>query len=256
MSLRFLSLLLVFSFSIVEGKELRVCADPDNLPFSDEQERGFENRLARLAADALKADLVYAWLPQRRGFVRKSVGEGLCDVWMGVPAGFERLLTTRPYYRSSYVFIHPENFPLASFDDSRLKTLRVGVQLPGNDLAATPPGHALAARGIVDNVVGYTVFGEGPAAARIVRALERKELDAAVVWGPQAGYFASRASAPLAISVANAPAELAGLPFQFSIAIGVRRGAVDLRNELDAFLEKRKAHIDEVLAEYAVPRLP
>src|SRR3954454_24573730 len=96
--------LLAMPFAGIAGERtLRVCAEPDNLPLSNEHEAGFENRIARVVADELRATLVYEWQPQRRGFVRKTIGADLCDVWLGVPIGFERVLTTRPYYRSSYV---------------------------------------------------------------------------------------------------------------------------------------------------------
>src|SRR4051812_1380337 len=150
-------------------RTLRVCAEPDNLPLSNESEGGFENRIARLLADDLGARLVYSWQEQRRGFVRKTIGADVCDVWMGVPAGFERLLTTRPYYRSSYVFVSRADArePLRSFADPRMATLRIGVQLIGNDLAATPPALALARFHAVDGIVGYPIYGEGSAAERI-----------------------------------------------------------------------------------------
>src|SRR4051812_38310844 len=138
---------------------LRVCADPDNLPYSSADESGFEYRIARLLADDLHRRLEYEWQPQRRGFVRKTVGAGLCEVFIGVPAGFERVSTTRPYYRSGYVFVNRADAPrggLQSFDAPRLPTLAIGVQLIGEDLAATPAGHALARHGAVDRVVGYT----------------------------------------------------------------------------------------------------
>jgi mxaJ protein len=234
-------------------RELRVCADPDNLPYSHQNEEGFENRIARLLAADMGATLRYEWTPLRRGFVRKTLGEGLCDVVMGVPAEFERVLATRPYYRSSYVFVSPDA-TLASLQDARLPRLRIGVQLVGNDLAATPPGHALAARGLVDNVRGFTIYGDGPAAQRMVQAVANGELDAALVWGPQAGYFANRAAPPLHVRVAQAPAELAGVPFQFSIAVGVKRGNRALRDEIDRSLERRRGEIDAILARYAVPR--
>jgi mxaJ protein len=234
------------------AKELHVCAEPDNLPFSREDESGFENRIARLLADEIRAELSFAWEPQRRGFVRKTLGAGVCDVWIGVPSDLERVLTTRPYYRSTYVFIGRKK-ALASFDAPELKVLRIGVQLPGNDMAATPPGHALALRGAVDNVVGYTVYGGRPAAQRIVDAIANDELDAGVVWGPAAGYFAAQKK--LAVASARPPAELAQLPFQFSISMGVRRTERALRDELDAAIERRQAEIDTILDEYAVPRL-
>jgi mxaJ protein len=237
----------------VFSKDLRVCADPDNLPYSHQDESGFENRIASLAAQELGAKLVYLWHPQQRGFVRKTLGADLCELWIGVPSGFERVLTTKPYYRSGYVFVFPKTSVLTSFDDARLRKLRIGVQLPGNDLAATPPGHALAVRGAIDNVVGFPVMGEGHAAQRIVEAIAKGELDAGLVWGPQAGFFASRRH--LQVSKATAPPELSGMPFEFSISMGVRRGAQALRDELDGVIARRQTDIDAILAEYAVPRV-
>jgi mxaJ protein len=236
---------------------LRVCADPDNLPYSHESGSGFENRIAQLVADDLKLPLVYAWLPDRRGFVRKTMGAGLCDVIVGVPADFERTLTTRPYYRSSYVLLEraDDAAPVESFDDPRLARMRIGVQLIGNDLAASPPGHALARRGHVVNVRGYPIVGEQPAAARMAAALAHGELDAALVWGPQAGYFARRAGVPLRLRVLPAPAGTGSQPFEFSIAMGVRRDDKALQQALDAVIQRRQADIDRILAEYGVPRV-
>jgi mxaJ protein len=249
MYLLFLSLVLFAGAA--HAAELRVCAEPDNLPFSRADESGFENRIARIIADELGAALRYTWAPQRRAFVRKTFGEGACEVWMGVPAGFERMLTTRPYYRSTYVFVS-SRAPLRSFDDPRVRTLRIGVLLPGDDLAATPAGHALALRGAVANVHGYPVYGEHPVAQRMVEAIAAGRLDAAVLWGPAAGFFAR--AKRLHVAPAKAPPELASLPFEFSIAVGVRKGESALREQLDAALARRKTEIDAVLDDYSVPR--
>ena len=239
-----------------QARELRVCADPDNLPLSHADGTGFENRIAELVAKDMGAELRYQWMPSGgHGFVRKTMGAGLCDVFIGVPKEFERVLATRPYYRSAYVFVDgPRARGIETFDDTRLKSLRLGVQLVGNDMAATPPGHALARQGYTDNVRGFTVFGEGPAAQRMVQAVERGELDAALVWGPQAGWFAAHADAPLEVRLARAPEALAAMPFEFDISMGVRRGDRHLRDELDAVLERRRAEIDAILAAYSVPR--
>lgn len=238
-----------------QTSELRVCADPDNLPYSHQDQSGFENRIARLVAAELHARLTYFWLPQRRAFVRKSLGQNKCDLFIGVPAGFKQLLTTKPYYRSSYVFVarSADPVPLRSFEDMRLANLRIGVQLPGEDLAATPPGYALARRGAIENVVGYTVYGAGPAAQRVVQALERDQLDAALIWGPQAGYFARRSAIALTVTIAHAPSDLP-MPFEFAIAMGVRKDASELRDALDAVIEKHRGEIDTILARYGVPR--
>lgn len=235
-------------------RTLRVCADPDNLPYSRADGTGFENRIAALVASEMHARLEYAWMPLRRGFVRKTLGAGLCDVFIGVPTGFERVATTRPYYRSTYVFVTRGEAGVRSFDDPRLKRVRIGVQLVGNDLAATPPGHALASRGATGNVTGFTVFGDRPAAERLVRAVADGRLDVGLVWGPQAGYFARRAHPALAVAKAAPPPETGDLPFEFSISMGVRRGDRRLRDELDAILERRRADIDAILAAYSVPR--
>jgi len=250
MSLRCISALLLVASTAWAG-ELRVCAEPDNLPFSHVERTGFENHIAELLAQELGAELVYSWQPQRRGFVRKTLGAGVCDLWMGVPAGDPRVLTTRAYYRSSYVFVYGKR-ALRSFDDPQLAALRIGVQLPGNDMAATPAGYALAARGAIEKVVGFPVYGTLPAAQRIVAAIASGALDAGIVWGPAAGWFAERAS--LSVAPAPAPPELRGMPFEFAIAIGVRRGERDLRNRLDAALASRDDDVARILDQYAVPR--
>ena len=201
--------------------------------------------------------LAYEWLPQIRGYVRKTMGAGLCDVFIGVPAGFERVLTTKPYYRSTYVFVSRrdgDHAPLASFDDARLPALAIGVQLPGDDLAATPPGHALALKGAIDNVTGFPLIGPSPSAARIIAAIDAGTLDAGVLWGPQAAFFARQAKTPLALVPARPPHELGAMPFEFGIAMGVKRGDKALRDRLDEVLVRRRADIDAILAAYGVPR--
>lgn len=254
MFLRFLSLLLLFASPLAMAKDLLVCADPDNLPYSRQDESGFENAIARLVAEDMGAKLVYAWTLPPRGLVRKTLGEGLCDLLIGVPAEFDRVLTTRPYYRSSYVFVFRPARPLTSFDDDGLRKLRIGVQLVGDDLAATPPGHALAHRGAIDNVVGYPLLGAGPSAARIVDDIAAGRLDAALVWGPQAGYFAREKS--LGWSIARAPGDLPVVRFEFAMSMGVRKSERALAAELDAIIARRQADIDRILARYAVPVLP
>jgi mxaJ protein len=241
--------------SLQAAESLRVCADPDNMPFSRQDGSGFENRIAQLLADDLNLPLAYEWLPDRRGFVRKTLGAQLCDVIIGVPAGFERTATTRPYYRSTYVLVERGDAPpIRSFDDPALARLRVGVQLIGNDLAASPPGEVLARHGQVTNVRGYPLAGEQPAAERAIDAIGRGEIDAAMLWGPQAGYFASRSRVPLRLQVLPAPRDAAAPPLDYAIAMGVRRGDTPLRERLDDFIARRQGDIDRILAEYAVPR--
>jgi len=242
----------------VERPALRVCADPDNLPYSHAQRSGFENRIAQLIADDFGLPLEYAWLPDLRGFVRKTMGAGLCDLIIGVPVGFERTMNTRPYYRSSYMLVErgADSAPPRDFADERLRRWRIGVQLVGDDLATTPPGHALAQAGATDNVIGFPIAGEQPAAARIVQAMARGELDAAFVWGPQAGWYARQSALPLHLHYVPPPATLKEQPFSFAIAMGVRRGDRALRDRVDDFIARRQPDIDRILGEYGVPRLP
>ena len=235
-------------------QELRVCAEPDNLPYSRRDETGFENRIARLVAQDMGAKLRYFWQEQRLGFVRKTMGAGQCDVFIGVPAGFDRVLRTRPYYRSSYVAVRrAADMPFAGFADDQVKKRRIGVQLIGDDLAASPPGHALVRAGAIDNVTGFLVYGEGPAAQRMVDAVATGAIDLALVWGPQAGYFARRSAVPMALQALDQP-EGVPTPFSYAIAMGVPKGAVALRDRLDEILQRRRRDIDLILAEYAVPR--
>lgn len=249
------ALLLALCAGSADARELRVCADPNNLPFSNQRGEGFENKLAELLARELKAELRYTWWAQRRGFIRSTLKAGLCDLVMGVPARMEMLQTTRPYYRSSYAFVTRREGPaIESFDDTRLKKLRVGVQLIGDDGYNSPPAHALAQRGIVQQVRGYTVYGnyaEANPAARIVEAVARKEVDVAVVWGPLAGYFGARHGLRVQPVAASETAPV----MDFAIAMGLRRGEPEFLREIETVLDAQRAAIDAVLAEYKVPRL-
>jgi quinoprotein dehydrogenase-associated probable ABC transporter substrate-binding protein len=239
---------------------LRIAADPNNLPFSNERLEGFENKIASIIANEMGADIQYIWHAQRRGFFRETLKEGRCDLVMSVPAGFDMALTTRPYYRSSYVFVYPrgKELSLSSLDDPRLRSERVGIQLVGNDGVDTPPAHALARRGIVTNVVGFTLYGdyreENPP-ARIVESVAKGDVDIAVVWGPLAGYFAKKSSVPLEI-VPVTPASDPPLRYAFNIAMGVRKQDKALRARLNEILDRKQHEIDAILADYGVPCLP
>ncbi|HJP60552.1 MAG TPA: substrate-binding domain-containing protein [Gemmatimonadaceae bacterium] len=246
--------------SATNGGELRVCADPNNLPFSNDKQQGFENRIAELVAHDLGATLTYVWWAQRRGFVRNTISQNQCDVLIGVPASFERTRPTIPYYRSTYVFVtrHDRHLKIASFDDPQLKRLRIGVQLIGDDGVNTPPAHALSNRGMIRNVRGYSVYGDyrqpNPP-ARIIDAVANGEVDVAVAWGPLAGYFAQREPVTLDVTPVSPQIDLPFLPFVFDISMGVRRGNDTLREKLNAIIERRRSDIDRILTEYSVPRV-
>ncbi len=242
-------------------RTLRVCADPNNLPFSNQAEQGFENRIARLLAAELGADLQYIWWAQRRGFVRNTVRAGACDLIPGIPANFDPVATTAPYYRSTYVFVtRPRVEPaIESMDDPRLKRLRIGVHLIGDDYANPPPVAALARRGIVRNVAGYSIYGdyrEPNPPARLVDAVARGEVDVAIVWGPLGGYFAARGSTPLRVTPVREASDGPGTPFVFAISMGLRPADSTLAHAVGAALVRRRREIDRILQDYAVPRLP
>ena len=243
-----------------EGPTLRVCADPNNLPFSNDRGEGFENRLAEMLADDMGARVEYTWWAQRRGFVRNTLRAEACDVLMGVPSEFELAATTTPYYRSTYVFLTRQDggVRLASLDDPRLRDLRVGVQMIGDDFSNSPPAHALSARGLIQNVVGFSVLGDysrpNPP-ARIVEAVAAGEIDAALVWGPLAGYFATRQAVPLALAALPPDTRAPTRAFVFDVSMAVRRGDKPRLALLEAFIERRRADIDRLLASYGVPRV-
>jgi len=240
------------------ARVLRVCADPNNLPFSNRRGEGFEDRIAALLAEELDASVQVTWWAQRHGFVRSTLGAGRCDVILGVPTSFERVLSTRPYYRSSYVFVYRtgHGLHLRSLDDPALRRLRVGVPIVGEDAAPSPPALALARRHIVNNVVGYAVYGdsreENPP-ARLIEAVARGDVDVAVAWGPLAGYFASRQPVPLEVVPVSPQLDPPAVPLAYDISVGVRKDEGALRTELQAALDRRRADVERILGQYGVP---
>ena len=241
-------------------RTLRVCADPNNLPFSNDKGEGFENKIAELAARDMGARVEYTWWAQRRGFIRNTLNASLCDVVIGVPASFDLTAVTNPYYRSSYVFVtrHDRNLHIRSYDDPILRKLRIGVQLVGDDGANTPPVHSLGQRGIRGNLKGYLVYGDyrqpNPP-ARIIDGVTKGEVDVAIVWGPLAGYFAARQSVKLDITPVSPQVDLPFMPQVFDVSMGVRRQDKALRDTLDAILERERKAIGSILDSYNVPRI-
>jgi mxaJ protein len=244
-----------------DAAALRVCADPNNLPFSDRAGRGFENKIIALTARDLGLAVHYTWWAQRRGYVRRTLKADICDVWPGVASGAEMMTSTQPYYRSSYVFVTraDRGLHIASFDDPQLRKLIIGVQMVGSDAMNTPPAHALARRGIVQNVRGYMLYGDyrqpHPPSA-IIDAVENGNVDVAIVWGPMAGYFAAQSPTPLTIAPVQPWHDGVGLPMAFYISMGVRRGDNALLRRLNDSLERNHAAILAILAAYHVPILP
>jgi len=239
------------------GTELRVCADPHNLPFSDQDQKGFENELAHFVASQLGRRLRYVWTLQRGNWVRTSLDSGACDLVLGVPAGYGGVATTVPYYRSSYVFIsrHDRHLNIASLGDPKLKRLRIGLGV-GSDYSS-PPAQVLATRGLEANIAGYAGYGNSaratPLAADLVIAAGRGDVDVAIAWGPQAGYFVRDADVPL--DLVPIRQEAGAAPFVFSISMAVRRRDGKLRASLDALIRHRSAEIRSILKRYGVPVL-
>jgi mxaJ protein len=253
-----LAALLLGSCNLIPQRTVTACADPNNLPFSNKAGQGFENKLAELIASDLHARLQYVWWAQRRGYVRNTLNERKCDFWPGVGSNVEMIATSRPYYRSTYVFVTRRSANLAglTLDDPRLRRLKIGVQMVGNDATNTPPAHALAARGIVDNIRGYMLYGDyskpNPP-AEIVQAVERGDVDVALVWGPLAGYFAAQSPVPLRLEPVTPWMANMVWPMQYDISVGVQNGNQKLLKEIDSILDRRSGEIRRLLAAYRVP---
>ena len=234
---------------------LRVCGDPGNMPFSERNEDGFENKIAAIIADELKIKVRYYWLTQGPGFVRNTLGTGLCDVIMGQAFGSDLVQTTNPYYRSAYTLVTRagELDGVTALDDPRLKGKSIGV------IAGTPPVNRMGELGLVSAMKAYAPYQLDPSrkhqtvAAEIVAALAAKEIDAAVLWGPAAGWLAKQSGTPM--SVVPLLKEPERPPMAYRIAMGVRIGENDWKRSLNTILRKRKADIDKVLRDYDVPLL-
>ncbi|KST61511.1 methanol oxidase [Methylobacterium sp. GXS13] len=234
---------------------LRVCGDPGNMPFSERKDDGFENKIAAIIADELKVKLRYYWLTQGPGFVRNTLGTGLCDLIIGQAFGSDLVQTTNPYYRSSYTLVTRtgELDGITALDDPRLKGKAIGV------IAGTPPVNRMGDLGLVSTMKAYAPYQLDPArkyqtvGAEIIGALAAKEIDAAVLWGPAAGWLAKQSGTPM--TVVPLLKEPERPPMAYRIAMGVRLGENDWKRSLNTVLRKRKADLDKVLRDYDVPLL-
>jgi mxaJ protein len=228
------------------------------LPYSNRAEQGFENELASFVARAMHARLRYTWSGQRRGLIRNALDAGACDALIGVPLGLASVRTTRPYYRSGFAFVSRADRALGSLRsiaDERLKSLRIGVPLAGDDGANPAPVMALARRGIIWNLSGFPLWvhdeGQLPPA---IGSITRGETDVAVLWGPLAGAAAKKSPVPLHVQPLQEQQD-AGIPFAFSIALGVRRDDAVLAGELDAVVERHQRTLASILRKAGVPLL-
>jgi quinoprotein dehydrogenase-associated probable ABC transporter substrate-binding protein len=238
--------------------ELRVCADPYDLPFSNDKEEGFENKIAHVLAQDLNATVINYWWPSRRGVLRSSILAGRCDVMIQAPVGLDPVATTKPYYRSTYYFVYraDRGLTVRSLDDTALKHLRIGVNIIGYDYTNTPPAHALGRRGIV-GLVGFGNFlNPDPKADHpedIIAAVAKDSIDVAIVWGPLAGYWVKHQPVPLTMIALPDSDPVSGVPFAFDMAMGVRHRDKELRAQLDSAIVRRHDDIIRILQDYNVP---
>jgi quinoprotein dehydrogenase-associated probable ABC transporter substrate-binding protein len=236
---------------LVTAGALRVCADPANLPFTNEAGAGFENKIAELLARELGVPLQYTWFPQATGFVRNTLGAKRCDLVMGYAAGSDPVQNTNPYYRSAWVLVTRQRDGLERIDglgDPRLKGKRLGV------VAGTPPATLLALNGLIGQAKPYRLNvdrrHESPS-EDMVRDIASGEIDGGILWGPIGGYFAKHAGTPLL--VVPLTHHEAGVPMTFRITFGIRHGETDWKHRLNAFIAARQGEITRVLLDYGVP---
>jgi mxaJ protein len=238
---------------------IRVCADPDNMPLSNQKGEGYEQKIAELIAKEWNSKIEYAWWPVRRGFFSRALNGRYCDIAIEAPSGLDMAGVTKPYFRSGYVFVTRKDsgLDIKSLADPRLKKLKIGVNLLNSDAENTPPAMALSRYGVVGNLVGFnTFYSDSVRPEDIINAVAKKDIDVAIVWGPLAGYFARSAPAPLVLYTLTERDSLSDFPFQFNIAMGVRRRDRALRDSLQAVLDRRAPEIRAILKEYGVPVLP
>jgi mxaJ protein len=238
---------------------IRVCADPDNMPLSNQKGEGFEQRIAELVAKEWNAKVEYAWWPVRRGFFSRALNGRYCDIAIQAPSAFDMAGVTKPYFRSGYVIVTRKDsgLDIKSLADPRLKKLKIGVNLLNSDAENTPPAMVLSRYGVVGNLVGYSTFyTETNRPEDIVNDVAKKETDVAIVWGPLAGYFAKMSAVPLSLVPLAERDSLSDFPFRFNIGMGVRRRERALRDSLEAVIDRKRPEIQNILRQYGVPIFP
>jgi quinoprotein dehydrogenase-associated probable ABC transporter substrate-binding protein len=241
------------SIELVDPRVLRVCADPRNLPFSNEKGEGFENKLAELFAEKLQKKLDYMYFPQAAGFVRMTLAAHRCDVIMGFPQGDDLVQGTNPYYRTAYALVAKQGGGLdevATLEDERLKGKRIGV------VAGTPPATNMAANGLMTNAKPYPLMIDtrvDSSATAMIKDLTSSEIDAAVLWGPMAGYYARQANPPL--HVTPLVKETTGPRLAYRIGMGVRPADQNWKRLLNRLIQENQPAINKILLDFGVPLL-
>ena len=241
------------SIELVDPKVLRVCADPRNLPFSNEKGEGFENKLGELFAEKLQKKLDYMYFPQATGFVRMTLAAHRCDVIMGFPQGDDLVQGTNPYYRTAYALVAKQGSGLddvATLEDARLKDKHIGI------VAGTPPATNMAVAGLMANARPYPLMIDtrfDSSAAAMIKDLMSGEIDAGVLWGPMAGYYAKQASPPL--HVTPLVKETSGPRLAFRIGMGVRPADQNWKRQLNRLIQENQPAINKILLDFGVPLL-
>jgi len=240
------------SIELVDAKVLRVCADPNNLPFSNEKGEGFENKIAEYLAKKINKELAYAFYPGATGFVRNTLNAHLCDVILGIPQGNDLVQPTNPYYRTTYAIVTragSELEGLTTLDDPRLKSKQHRIGLVAN----TPPGNILAKEGLMGAVKPYPLMVDtrfDSSSATMIRDLEAGEIDVALLWGPIAGYYVKNAKTKLNLAPIR---ETAGTRMAFRVAFGVRHSDQIWKRDLNQFISQNKSELEKILIDYGVP---
>ncbi|WP_347989208.1 quinoprotein dehydrogenase-associated putative ABC transporter substrate-binding protein [Methylomonas sp. AM2-LC] len=257
------SLIMVSLLALVLSKNtqaegvLKVCAEPNNLPFSNDKGEGFENKIAELLAKDLNRSVVYTWQRQGEGFIRQTLGSGACDVVIGVPAQLEGVKTTTPYYCSIYAIVtrKKSHLNIHSYADPAWKKLKIGLHSVGSDGSNSPPAHALGLHDLGSQVVGYTMWGTDDESPQgdVVKAVADGSIDIAIVWGPFAGYFAKPFGSQLIVRPAPVEPALPNQPFAWDIAAAVRSDDEALLVSLDDSLRRQSAKIQGILKNFGVP---
>jgi quinoprotein dehydrogenase-associated probable ABC transporter substrate-binding protein len=237
---------------LVDRSELRVCADPNNLPFSDEGKDGFENKIAELIGAELGLKVDYVWFPQVIGFVRNTLRAHLCDLVMGTVAGDEVMQTTNPYYFTTYAMLYrsDKGLELDGVQHPRLAGLRLGV------VAGTPPADLLARYDLMSHTKPYALSVDTRAASpthEMVQDVVDSTIDVGFLWGPIAGYYRKHDGLPL--TLVPVKSEPGAARMEYHIAMGVRANEPEWRRRINAAILKRQGNITAILRDYGVPLL-
>lgn len=241
------------SLELVDPEVFRACGDPRNLPFSNEKGEGFENKLAELFAAKLGKKLGYIYFPQATGFVRNTLGSHRCDVIMGFPQGSDLVQVTVPYYRTTYALVSKPGSGfegVKALDDPLLKEKRIGV------VAGTPPSTNMAINGLMAHVKPYPLTIDtrvDSSAQAMIDDIARGDIDCGILWGPMAGYFASRSNP--ALIVAPLLKETMGPPLIYRIGMAVRPSDQEFKRTLNKLIAENQMEINKLLLSYDVPLL-